>query len=367
MARDLETRLAATFGPANLTCGMGDLFAPGTVTGGLAQGNAVTCSYMSDMEVFETGDPVALEVVVLMVGADRYSYRVVRGVGATAEAAGVPGWSERDPEWLYRDGLACQDLIHPVTADTAPGPDFAFIDNQGRDPDTPGLSYAEVVAYWYDQGQPTAMDPDRDGRPCTELFDETEVVEVFDQSLRLPAEDVPFAPTVGPVTALDIRTHIAAGGLPPNATQVDCSLAGPVAVGSVFTCAPRLNREPDTTAVVVVRSDGGYLQGPGTAAVPTTPPPSLYRAGLTCAQIQAPITQDTTADLDIPLEDHLDAFPAIGTRGLDYFNAVIYYHLHGQPQELDPDSTGWPCQGEYPAAEVTTAQAQVRIPIPMTR
>lgn len=309
-----------------------------------------------------------IEVLVLMVDVDHYAYRALRGAGAVPAEAGVPGWDNSDPEWLYRDGLACADLVRPVTADTAPGPDFGFLAEQtGTDTTRGGLSYAEVLAYWYDQGRPAALDPDGDGRPCTELFNPAEVAEVFDAAVPVAAARVPVTPTVGPISTFDIRTDIAARGLPAGATQVDCSLAGPVAVGSVFTCAPRLNQEPDTSTVVVVAADGSYLQGPGTEPVPTGPPPSLYRAGLTCAQIQAPVTRDTAADLDIPLADYLETFPTLGQHGLDYFNAVVYHHLNGQPQQLDPEETGWPCQDTYSAPEVAETQAQVHTPNPMTR
>ena len=361
---DLDARLTETFGPAELACGMGDLFAPGTAAGVLQEGNALTCSYLSEEEM------MSVEVLVLMVERDRYVYSALRGFGDTVEAAGVPGWSDRDPEWLYRDGLACADLTKPVTAETAPGPDFADVaDRPQKDADSGGLSYAEVVAYWYDQGKPATMDPDGDGRPCAEVFDPAEISEVLDQGIAIQGQTGTFTPSVGPVTTFDIRTDILRRGLPVQegrtATQVDCSLAGPVGVGSVISCAPRLNREPDPSLVVVVGSDGGYLQGPTAEEERTKPSastPWLYRAGLECADLRAPVTEATAADLGRPLKEALKDFPAFRDLGLDYFGAVAYFHLHGHSAMLDPQGSGWPCQGEYPQVEVDQVRQQVRVP-----
>lgn len=364
MQRDLEPRLAETFGPADLVCGMGDLFAPGTAAGVLQEGNALTCSYLSEEE------KIWVEVLVLMVEGDRYVYEVLRGFGDGVQAAGVPSGSDRDPEWLYRDGLACADLTRPVTAETAPGPDFADISERPQgDADSGGLSYAEVVAYWFDQGQPAAMDPDGDGRPCAEVFTATEISDVFDQSVPVQGQNRSHTPTVGPVTTFDIRNDIAAQGLPVHegrtATQVDCSLVGPVGVGSVITCAPRMNMEADNSLVVVIGSDGGYLRGPTAEEQrtdPTTSTPWLYRAGLGCADLRAPVTEATAADLGRPLAEILEDFPAYRDLGLDYFGAVAYFHLHGHSTVLDPDGSGWPCEGEYPQAEVDQVRQEVRVP-----
>jgi hypothetical protein len=52
---------------------------------------------------------------------------------------------------------------------------------------------------------------------------------------------------------------VAAEGLPPKPTQIDCSLAGPVKVGTTFTCAPRLNQTVETQVVIVIEPDGSYL------------------------------------------------------------------------------------------------------------
>ncbi len=362
--RDLESRLAETFGPADLVCGLGDLFAPGTAAGVLQGGNALTCSYFSEEE------EVSVEVLVLMLEGDRYVHKALRGFGDAVQAAGVPGWSDRDPEWLYRDGLACADLTRPVTAETAPGPDFAGISDRPQgDADSGGLSYAEVVAYWFDQGQPAAMDPDGDGRPCAEVFTATEISDVFEQSVVVQGQSRSYMPTVGPVTTFDIRTDIAARGLPVHegrtATQVDCSLVGPVGVGSVITCAPRMNMEPDNSLVLVVGSDGGYLQGPTAEEQrtdPTSSTPWLYRAGLGCADLRAPVTETTAADLGLPLAEILEDFPAYRDLGLDYFWAVAYFHLHGHTTVLDPGGSGWPCEGEYPQAEVDQVRQEVRVP-----
>jgi hypothetical protein len=113
-----------------------------------------------------------------------------------------------------------------------------------------------------------------------------------------------------------------------------------------MSCAPRLNSEPNTTVVVVVGSDGGYLLGPSSQDQQVEPatPAWVYRPGLSCAEIQAPVTESTAE------------------RGLDYFGGVVYHHLNGQPQALDPDGTGWPCHAQYPPAEVDQILQMIRVP-----
>jgi len=364
---DLTPLLAERYGEAMLRCGMTDMFAGGMVQSVLQDGNAFPCLYMSEPE---SRDVVWVDMLVLMTGDDTYGVHVTREAVATEEqlTAMMEAQGEEfgglleptsDPEWLYRDGLTCADLVRPVTDETAPGPDF--VGYVGMPQIVDGLSYPEVLYYFYDNDRPAGMDPDGDGRPCTEFFPDAEIV-AFDDSVRqVSGTATAWQPTSPMVTTFDIRTAMAADGLPPNATQVDCSLAGPVSVGSLFTCAPRLNEMPELPFVVVVEPDGSYLSvGPGEGdRVPVSP--ELYRQGLSCDDLSAPLTVDTVGDgLTVPLQEAQEMAPELSQEGLDYLGAVMYFHLNGQPSKLDTDGNGWPCEQEYADQEIDEARQMVK-------
>lgn len=370
---DLGPLLEDRYGEAMLTCGMTDMFAGGAVQSVLQQGNAFPCMYMSNPD---SSDMIWVDLLVLMTGDDAYGVYATREVVATEEEVMASIEAETDPdaefggmlevrgdpEWMYRDGLTCADLVRPVTDQTAPGPDFKGL--SGDPSMVEGLSYPEVLYYFYDNDRPASMDPDGDGRPCTEDFAEDEVAAFYDEVRQVSGTETSWQATSPTVTTLDIRTTIAAEGLPPKGTQVDCSLAGPVSVGSVFTCAPRLNQMPDISVVVVIEPDGSYL-ALGQEAMKAgllQVPPSIYRDGLTCDQLAAPVTPDTLGEVGMPLEEVQQMLPEIGAQGLDYLGTVLYFHLQAQPPDLDPDGNGWPCEEQYPAEDLDQVRQMLTLP-----
>ncbi len=362
---DLAPRLEQEFGSARLLCGLTDIFGAGLAVGPLQQGNALGCTYLSPMESFESGGAVWVNVLVMMLADDAYAYSVVSGEAPGIEAPNLPAVSESTPEWLYRDGLTCEQLAAPLTADVAPGPDFAQA--AGTSPnDGSGLSYPELVYYWFDAGRPDALDPAGDGRPCAAQYPTAEVDAFFDSAIGITPSGSVARWAEPPVTTFDIRTALAgADDLPAGATQVDCSLAGPVADGTVFTCAPRLNREADTRLVAVVDTAGGYLLGPSLSATVRAPEPSpwVYAAGLTCEQIRAPLTEATfSPTAGVSLQQAVAAEPYLADEGLSYFNAIIYALTNADTRQLSFDSEGWPCTDAYPSEDVAEVQGQVQYP-----
>lgn len=360
---DLLPVLEQEYGEAQLACGAGDLFAGGAVRSVLWEGNAFPCMYMSDLD---SPDLVWVDVLVLMTGDDTYAThinpKVVAGRAEVEEQAPEAGGlldSAADPEWLYRDGLTCADLVAPVTDDTAPGPDFRGLSDQPKPTPTPGgLSYPEVVYYFLDNDRPAAMDPDGNGRPCTSEFPATEIQAFYDSARPVKGTATSWQVTSPMVTTFDIRTAIARDGLPAKATQVDCALVGPVSVGSTFTCAPRLNREPVMQSVIVTDTDGSYLLVPAAQSEAAM----VYRSGLSCDQLIAPVNEATFAEFGSTFEEYLQARPQGGEAGLDYLGAVLYFHVNAAPAELDPNGDGWPCERAYDAEMITEVQGQVRQP-----
>jgi hypothetical protein len=262
---------------------------------------------------------------------------------------------------MYRDGLTCADLVRPVTDETAPGPDFEGI--LPLDSMTDGLSYAEVLYYFFDNHRPVDLDPDGDGRPCAEHFAQDEITAFYDSVRQLTGSRTSWQPTSPAFTTFDIRASMAAEGLPPKATQIDCSLAGPVNVGTTFTCAPRLNQMAESQVVIVLEPDGSYLAvGPRLDDETMSVSPWIYREGLSCADLIEPVTADTLGDIGKTLDEALDVFPDLAERGLDYLGTVQYFYLHGQPIALDADEDGWPCEQQYPANQISDLQAQVTRP-----
>lgn len=368
---DLAPLLQERYGEAQLVCGMTDMFAGGGVQSVVRLGNAFPCMYINDPE---SRDIVWVDLLVLMTGDDAYGVHVTREVVATEEQieqrmqaegddfAGMLVEPTSDPEWMYRDGLACAELVLPVTDETAPGPDFEGLFDW--DETTEGLSYAEILYYFYDNDRPADLDPDGDGRPCTEYVPEDEVAAFYDGVRQVSGSETSWQPTSPTVTTLDIRSAIAAAGLPPKATQVDCALAGPVSVGSLFSCAPRLNQMAESQVVVVLEPDGSYL-AVGQKAMDAgllQVPPAIFREGLTCDELAAPVTPDTLGDLGMPMEEVQQMLPEIGDQGLDYLGTVLYFHLQGRPSDLDPDGNGWPCEEQYPAEDLDQVRKMLALP-----
>lgn len=355
---DLEPRLREEFGPAELQCSLGPVLAAGTPAGELQAGNGINCAYMSPSEEFgdedKAKDWVMVTVVVLVTTPDSYSY--------TAQSELLKDKKEHanpNPERMYRDGLSCEQLTKRLNSDTIrPIPGYP----ENRVESEPPLTYLSVVYYWYDSGEPEGMDPDGDGRPCTDHFPEAEVAKVFEDTLPLPKVTTSTAALSGPLTTFDIRKSLEEDLLDDQSIQVDCNLAGPVGIGSFFTCAPATAPSTDGPAdhrmVAVVNGDGEFLairssddsreRGEVTAG--------YYRPGLTCVQLAAPLNKDTIATgaslSDLPKN--------LKNEGLSYEEVVLYAYAHQTQGELGGGTTGWPCTDTYPPDEVETVQSSVR-------
>lgn len=364
VSADLAPRLEQDYGQAQLLCGLTDISGGGFAAGPLREGNAMGCTYISDQQSIETDQgAVWLDLLVLMVSDNSYTYAVTSGAGEAAEAQGLPRINETVPEWLYRDGLTCEQLGAPLSVETVPGPDFAQAAGTNLAGDD-GLSYPELVYYWFDAGRPADLDPSGEGRPCSQVFPAEEVEAFFGSAVEVTGSAASVEWTDPLITTNAIRSELAAAAtLPEKATQVDCSLVGPVARGSVFTCAPRLNREPDSRVVAVVRADGGFLVGPSLAesAAANEPPVWAYAGGLSCEQIRQPVTVDTfSANTGLSFEDAIVQTPALLEQGLSYLNAVLYSFTTKDATMVQFDAQGWPCTEVYPADQVAQVQGQVQ-------
>jgi hypothetical protein len=363
VTKDLEPRLQEQFGDAALSCGRTDPFSGGAAAGPVREGNAVACTYMSDPTSGVT-DLIWADVLVLMVADNSYVYTAAKKLTFDQKQAGA---TEPAPEWLYRDGLTCEQLTAPPTADTVPGPDFAGAVATAS-PIGSGLTYPQVVYYWLDTGQPAALDPSGEGRPCSESFDAAQVDELFADPITVVGTAKGTTWPDPPVTTYQIRATLAEGdGLPAQATQVDCSVAGPVTKGSVFSCAPRLNSEADASAVAVVDNDGGFIVGPTASQLrtsqqtSTSAAPAYYATGLTCEQVRAPVTEETfNTDTGLTFPQASAAVPGLTASGLDYFNAVLYAFGTSDASKIDFDESGWPCTVAYPSAEVAEVTGSVQ-------
>jgi hypothetical protein len=364
VSEDLRTRLQAEFGEANLMCGMTDPFSGGFGSGPLREGNAVACLYMSDYTVNDPAEIVWVDVLVMMVKDDAYVYSAAQKLSFDQQEAGA---TEPAPEWMYRDGLTCEQLAAPPTDDTRPGPDFV---RPAGDPrvsgwQEEGLTYPQVVYYWFDTDRPGELDPSGEGRPCSDVFDAAEVDALFAEPITVSgtAQDVVWTEPL--LTTYQIRSALAeADDMPPRAIQVDCSLAGPVARGSVITCAPRLNSAADASAVVVVNADGGFVVGPSSEEMRSSPPsasPFYYATGLTCEQVREPVTEETfTTEAGMSFEQALATSPDLQSGGLSFFNAMIYAFSTTDASKIEFDDVGWPCTAAYPPEEVAEVTENVQ-------
>lgn len=364
LSTDLEPRLASELGDANLMCGMTDPFSGGFASGPLREGSAVACTYMSDVTVRDPAEIIWADVLVMMVTDDSYVYSAAQKLSFDQREAGA---TEPAPEWLYRDGLTCEQLAAPPTDDTRPGPDFVRPEGDPRVSawQEEGLTYPQVVYYWFDTDRPVELDPSGEGRPCSDVFDAAEVDALFADPITLSgtAKDVVWTEPL--LTTYQLRSTLAeADDMPSQAIQVDCSLAGPLARGNVITCAPRLNSVADARAVVVVNSDGGFIVGPSATEQRESGQavsPAYYSPGLTCEQIQQPVTEATfNTGAGTSFDQALASVPGLQSSGLDYFNAVVYAFSAPDVSNIEFDESGWPCAAAYPAGEVAEVQDSVQ-------
>lgn len=128
---------------------------------------------------------------------------------------------------------------------------------------------------------------------------------------------------------------------------IDCSDAGTVGHGDVFACRGVPQTEPgfETEAggmVFAVLNDDGLVSW----AIGTDMPDTTARlmevyadapSGLLCSDLLDPDTPALG-----PLFSAYTTTPQLG-----YFESVVYWFLEGQPDRMDEDRDGFPCETRY--------------------
>lgn len=142
-------------------------------------------------------------------------------------------------------------------------------------------------------------------------------------------------------------------------TELVCTDTGPIDVGGVFGCSTRTPTEPGQgveeggVVVYVLRSDG-------TAAYSVATDIPSSTEGLLAAYRNAPTGLFCR---DLRSED-VEAYPfrQLSTPATDYFWSLVYWSLEGQPDRMDADLNGIPCETLYDGAVVAgvLAGGQVR-------
>lgn len=362
---DLEARVAKKlqkqYGDGVLRCGNGSPAKSGVYAGEVQAGNGIKCRYIVGEEGLST-DKSAVDVTILVFHGG-YNFESHR-----AAQPGDKAW--RTPEWMYRDGLSCEQLTQPPGAETAALPEYIG----GGEASTPGLTYWDIMYYWHDNGEPEEMVHDDDGEPnswlknsptvCPHQFTPDQIDRVLARhwgiKMRRTSDEVTPNPLVDPtvelvvsgLTAFQIRKALELDHPNEADVEVDCSVVGPLLVGSLLTCAPITTGVAEPVAVAVVDRDGGFLVGEQNKAVG----PHLYRSGLSCKQLKRPVNDNTLH----PGLKMSDLSRASKSHGLSYLDAIMYKYQDGTGVDRDAEAPGWPCTNVYSDREVTQVTAQVR-------
>lgn len=140
-------------------------------------------------------------------------------------------------------------------------------------------------------------------------------------------------------------------------------MSDPVSGG--FACGPRLKSAANSRAVVVVNSEGGLVVGPSATEQRESGQavsPAYYAPGLTCEQIRQPVTEATfNTEAGASFEQAVAGVPGLQSRGLDYFNALVYASAATDASKINFDDSGWPCTVAYQAEEVAEVTGSVHM------
>jgi hypothetical protein len=409
--RELTEIFESRYGEATMTCGAWHWFIGGHAAGDLTAGSALPCAYLNPAN----DTPVLVSAYVYLIDERTYSYWITDEFTAddAAEEPSESGQGSNNVEFLYRDGLTCEQITAPPTAETSV---FSTVRSGGS-----AMDLGQAMYYWYDADRPAEMDPDSDGVPCDGFFPQADIDRLLD-TVRTVEDPTGTDAAPGALTVRQIREAIAAEGLPPGAMQVDCTLAGPVFDGNEFLCAPRVNRTPDLMHVRV-GPDGQWgiasNEDPASRAVEPTVAALqdqldetlrwLFGDGLLSCAGTGPIGAgsavscwwqalrqpaenlrsrsgpvlvavldddgryvfssrianafDAAAPADYPAGTTscatLKAPPGTGSGGdpapaygLDYASLLHYWMAMGSPASMDDDGDGLPCETVYPAETV---------------
>jgi hypothetical protein len=169
-------------------------------------------------------------------------------------------------------------------------------------------------------------------------------------------------PTVEQVVAAvqaELDAGFAAQPEPPpwvlGAVQVICEDAGPVRAGDVLACRGEPRTDPDFPLdapglVLVILDDAGLVAYVAGTDVP----------GRTTELLEIHDEVPRGLGCDDLLSPEIMAFPfdGVGRAPADaYFWTLAYWYLEGQPEHMDPDGNGIPCEDSHDPAAIARVLA----------
>lgn len=239
-----------------------------------------------------------------------------------------------DPSLYPKDTTDCRTLMS--------GPVDAY-------PGGAGMGYPTLLYYWMASGSPATMDDDGNGLPCETVYPAAEVARVSSSPL-VPGNNPGVDHTIE-----DVRQHLEAvftglSGPAPrlpglqglrlrsanNPDGSDADAGSPAVTGTAIEAVWPL--ENGLVQITVVDDEARYAYS-HTRCCGWGPNVTDYSDDASCKQLSERLS-------DVP--DHASGW----TDGLTYPFVVYYWMSHGNPDRLDKDGNGKPCEAQYPAAEV---------------
>ena len=208
------------------------------------------------------------------------------------------------------------------------------------------------------QAQGDQPDADRNGIPCETVYQESEVLAFWGDPLPTttiaPSDTTTIAAAVVGVQDW-IDDQYARSEPPPGVigpSQLECSDSGTINVGDVFACMLRSNTasgfslEDAGIVIYVLDATGRSAWSAGTDVPGAT-------AGLSNAYAVAPHGLFCRDLLNPEVQAYL--FSAYG-RPADsgFFWSLVYWSLEGEPERMDADRNGIPCETLYEASVVAS-------------
>ncbi len=230
-----------------------------------------------------------------------------------------------------------------------------------RDLNAFGYHYAAAVTYWTREGSPDRMDADRNGIPCETVYPAADVLAFWGDPLPTTTQ-----PPTDTTTVRAVVNWIQAGidaafaqSDPPDSilgpSQLDCADAGSIRVGGVLSCMLWTNHDRDFefedagVTIYVLDTEGRAAWSAGTDGPGSTEELQSAHArvpsGLFCRDLLNP---DVSAH-------PFSAFGRPPTSG--FFWSLVYWSLEGEPDRMDADRNGIPCETLYDASDVASVLA----------
>jgi hypothetical protein len=176
----------------------------------------------------------------------------------------------------------------------------------------------------------------------------------------VPSEEVSAPLTVDRIVAL-IESELETEALTDRDVTLSCDADGAVAAGDVFVCS--IGSDPPEPAdwgsgVVAVLSNDLFALSLATDNPASTEQlMEQYAAsptGLSCADLRA---GEATFPFDVSTTDDVGSI----------FWSIVYWNLEGQPDRMDVDLDGVPCETLYPDGAVDSVLRTARSAIPLSR